>query len=148
MPIPPICALSASRAFAWVGDPSSLIELVRMSWTLADAVAEARAAFESLGLKVALCEDFPGQIVDRLIRPYFNAVLRRFDERLAAAEDLDKTLQMDSAIPTGHWRCSNERGLDHHYDVTAALHEQLGGRDYLPARRARVAKLLSDLDGA
>jgi 3-hydroxybutyryl-CoA dehydrogenase len=122
-------------------DPTALAELVSMPWTHSEAVAAAHTALESLGLKVARCQDFPGRIVDRLIRPYFNAVLRRFDEQLATADDLDGTLMMGLGYPEGPLALLERTGLDHHHDVTAALHEQLGGQDYLPARRARIAKL-------
>ena len=44
-------------------------------------IAAAKAAFEAAGLKVAVCGDFPGRIIDRLIRPYLNAALRRLDEK-------------------------------------------------------------------
>jgi 3-hydroxybutyryl-CoA dehydrogenase len=47
---------------------------------------------EAAGLKVAVCGDFPGRIVHRLVRPYLNAALRRLDEQLASAEDVDEML--------------------------------------------------------
>lgn len=121
-------------------DPTNLIELVRQPWTEASAVAAARAAFESLGLVVALCEDFPGRIVDRLIRPYLNAVLRRLDEGLASAADLDTTLRLGLGYPEGPVALLDRTGLHHHHDITQALFESLGDPDYAPARRAQVAK--------
>ena len=50
--------------------------------------------FFSAGLVVAVCNDFPGRIVDRLVRPYYNAALRRLDEGLASASDMDTTLRL------------------------------------------------------
>jgi 3-hydroxybutyryl-CoA dehydrogenase len=125
--------------------PTKLIELVKQSWTQDAAIAAAKAAFESAGLVVAVCGDFPGRIVDRLIRPYLNAVLRRFDEELASAEDLDMTLRLGLGYPEGPLALLNRTGLAHHFDVTEALHQSLGGADFLPARRARVAKNRSAL---
>src|SRR5207244_8518779 len=60
-------------------DPTQLVELVRQPATRASAVEAARAAFEAAGFKVAECGDFPGRIIDRLIRPYLNAALRQRD---------------------------------------------------------------------
>jgi 3-hydroxybutyryl-CoA dehydrogenase len=120
--------------------PTGLIELVRQPWTRSEAVAAAQSVFESAGFVVAVCADFPGRIVDRLIRPYLNAVLRRLDEQLASAEDLDATLRMGLGYPEGPLALLNRTGLAHHFDVTEALHRALGGSDYLPARRARIAK--------
>ena len=121
-------------------DPSPLVELVRQPQTRDSAIAAARAAFEAAGLKVAVCGDFPGRIVDRLIRPYLNAALRRLDEKLASAEDLDKTLCLGLGYPEGPISLLERTGLAEHHDVTQALYVALGQEPYAPARRAQVAK--------
>jgi 3-hydroxybutyryl-CoA dehydrogenase len=122
-------------------DPTNLIELVRQPRTNPEALVAARALFERAGFAVAVCGDFPGRIVDRLIRPYFNAALRRLDERLASADDMDTTLRLGLGYPEGPISLLERTGLAHHFDVTQALYEQLGDAAYTPARRARVAKL-------
>ena len=121
-------------------DPTPLVELVRQPKTRDSAIAAARAAFEAAGLKVAVCGDFPGRIVDRLIRPYLNAALRRLDEKLASAEDMDKTLCLGLGYPEGPISLLDRTGLAEHYEVTQALHQALGQEPYAPARRAQVAK--------
>jgi 3-hydroxybutyryl-CoA dehydrogenase len=121
-------------------DPTMLVELVRQPRTSESALAAARAAFEAAGLKVAVCSDFPGRIVDRLIRPYLNAALRRLDEKLASAEDLDKTLCIGLGYPEGPISLLERTGLAEHHDVTLALYGALGQEAYAPARRAQVAK--------
>ena len=123
-----------------LADPTPLVELVRQPQTSESAIAAARAAFEAAGLKVAVCGDFPGRIVDRLIRPYFNAALRRLDEKLASAEDLDKTLCLGLGYPEGPISLLERTGLAEHHDVTLALYRALGQEAYAPARRAQVAK--------
>jgi 3-hydroxybutyryl-CoA dehydrogenase len=119
--------------------PSDLVELVRKPFTAAEACAAAKAAFEESGLKVAVCNDFPGRIVNRLIRPVYNAVLRRLDEGLASAGDLDKTLRLGLGYPEGIVDLLERAGLEAHYEDAAALYAALGEIGYLPARRARVA---------
>lgn len=121
-------------------EPSRLVELVHLPWTDPTAIEAARSAFEACGLIVAVCGDFPGRIVDRLIRPYFNAALRRLDEGLASADDLDTTLRLGLGYPEGPIALLERTGLDHHFDVSSALHAALGSDDYVPARRARVVK--------
>lgn len=121
-------------------DPTQLVELVRQSATPETVLQAARAAFEAAGLVVAVCNDFPGRIVDRLIRPYFNAALRRLDEKLASADDLDKTLCLGLGYPEGPIALLERTGLVHHHDVSAALYQALGQEPYAPARRAQVAK--------
>ena len=122
-------------------DPTNLVELVRQPQTKPESLAAAKTLFEQARLVVAVCGDFPGRIVDRLIRPYFNAALRRLDEGLASADDLDTTLRLGLGYPEGPISILERAGLAHHFDVTQALYEQLGDMAYAPARRARVAKL-------
>lgn len=120
--------------------PSNLVEVVRQPRTPESAVAAARKVFEDHGLSVAVCGDFPGRIIDRLVRPYYNAVLRRLDEGLASADDLDTTLRLGLGYPEGPIQLLERTGLAEHYDVTQALYEAYGDAAYAPARRARVAK--------
>ncbi|MBN3782034.1 3-hydroxyacyl-CoA dehydrogenase [Burkholderia sp. Ac-20345] len=120
-------------------DPSPLVELVRQPGTAAAAIDAAKEAFQAAGLVVAVCNDFPGRIVDRLIRPYFNAALRRLDEKLASADDLDKTLCLGLGYPEGPISLLERTGLAHHHAITEALYQALGQEPYAPARRARVA---------
>ncbi|MEK9720270.1 MAG: 3-hydroxyacyl-CoA dehydrogenase family protein [Quisquiliibacterium sp.] len=120
--------------------PSALVELVRQPGTHPDAISAAREVFEGNGLKVAICNDFPGRIVDRLIRPYLNAALRRLDEKLASADDMDTTLRLGLGYPEGPISLLERTGLAEHHDVTLALQLALGDSAYAPARRAQVAK--------
>jgi len=123
--------------------PSNLVELVKQPKTDPAALAAARAVLEGAGLGVAVCNDFPGRIVDRLLRPYLNAALRRLDEGLATAEDMDTTLRLGLGYPEGPIALLERTGLAAHFDVTQALYEALGDAAYAPARRARVAKMRS-----
>lgn len=120
--------------------PSDLVELVRQPRTLDAALSAAKAVFEAAGLKVAVCGDFSGRIIDRLVRPYYNAALRRLDEGLATAADLDATLKLGLGYPEGPIELLERTGLAHHFDVTRALFEATGDAAYAPARRAQVAK--------
>lgn len=129
-------------------DPTPLVELVRQPATREDALQAARAAFEAAGLVVAVCNDFPGRIVDRLVRPYFNAALRRLDEKLATADDLDKTLCLGLGYPEGPISLLERTGLAHHHDLSAALYQALGQEAYAPARRAQVARQRRDRSAA
>ena len=122
------------------GDPSKLVELVRQPRTSERAIAAARQVFEGTGLQVAVCGDFAGRIIDRLVRPYYNAALTRLDEGLATAADMDTTLKLGLGYPEGPIELLDRTGLAHHFDVTRALFEAYGDAAYAPARRARVAK--------
>ena len=121
-------------------EPTNLVELVRQPNTSPAAIAAAKQLFEGAGLQVAVCLDFAGRIVDRLVRPYYNAALRRLDEGLASADDLDTTLKLGLGYPEGPIALLERTGLAHHFDVAQALFEAYGEPAYAPARRARVAK--------
>ena len=121
-------------------EPTKLVELVRQPRTGDAAIAAAVQLFEGAGLQAAVCLDFAGRIVDRLVRPYYNAALRRLDEGLATADDLDTTLKLGLGYPEGPIALLERTGLGHHFDVTQALFEAYGEAAYAPARRARVAK--------
>ncbi len=122
------------------GEPSNLVELVRQPKTSQSAIDAAKDIFRAAGLQVALCNDFAGRIIDRLVRPYYNAALRRLDEGLASADDLDTTLKLGLGYPEGPISLLERTGLHHHFDASQALFEAYGESAYAPARRARVAK--------
>ena len=122
-------------------DPATkLIELVKQPNSKAQSLDTAKSFFESLELVVAVCADTPGRIVDRLIRPYLNSVLRRLDDGLATAEDMDKTLKLGLGYPEGPLAMLQRSGLEHHAQVTESLYQALGNPGFFPARRALVAK--------
>jgi 3-hydroxybutyryl-CoA dehydrogenase len=119
--------------------PSPLVELVRQAATPESAVAAARAVFEAAGLTVVVCADQPGRIIDRLIRPKWNAALRFLDEGLATQRDMDIACRLGLGYPEGPIERVVRGGLAHHYDVTTALCATFGTAAYAPARRAAVA---------
>lgn len=122
------------------GEPSNLVEVVRQPKTPHAVIDAAKDIFTAAGLQVALCNDFAGRIIDRLVRPYYNAALRRLDEGLASADDLDTTLKLGLGYPEGPISLLERTGLHHHFDVSQALFDSYGESAYAPARRARVAK--------
>jgi 3-hydroxybutyryl-CoA dehydrogenase len=132
--------LGFSRFRLGSAEPTRLVEIVRQPNSSQQALAAAREIFEAAGLEIAVCGDFDGRIVDRLVRPYYNAALKRLDEGLATADDLDTTLRLGLGYPEGPIALLERTGLEHHCDVTQALHDALGDPAYAPARRARVAK--------
>lgn len=119
--------------------PSNLIELVRQSGTPDSAVAAARALFEGAGFAVAVCSDQAGRIIDRLVRPKYNAALRLLDESLATQKDMDLTCRLGLGYPDGPIERVVRGGLDAHYEITKGLFETYGSPGYAPARRAVVA---------
>jgi len=120
--------------------PSQLIELVRQPNSKLEAIEAARAVFEAAGFTVVVCADQAGRIIDRLVRPKYNAALRFLDEGLATANDMDTTCRLGLGYPVGPIERVERGGLAYHYDVTKALFDAYGTPAYAPARRAAVAK--------
>lgn len=137
-------AVGFARFHLGNGDPSKLIEMVVQPNTDPKALEAARAVFEDAGLEVAICRDFAGRILDRLIRPFYNEALNKLDEGLATAEDMDLTVKLGLGYPEGPIELLERTGLAHHHDVSQALFEVYGTRHYAPARRAKVAKRRSE----
>jgi 3-hydroxybutyryl-CoA dehydrogenase len=119
--------------------PSNLIELVRQTHTPELAIATARTLFETAGYVVALCSDQAGRIIDRLVRPKYNAALRFLDEGLATQKDMDLTCRLGLGYADGPIERVVRGGLAHHYESTKALFDVYGTSGYAPARRAVVA---------
>jgi 3-hydroxybutyryl-CoA dehydrogenase len=138
---PPSNVVGFARFRLGNANPSDLVEIVKQPRTRPESVAGARAALALAKLVSVVCNDFPGRIVDRLIRPFYNALLRRLDEGLASAEDLDKTLCLGLGYPEGPLSLLQRTGLSDHYEVSQQLFGALG-QDYAPARRAQVAYAL------
>ena len=123
-----------------IDPPSALVELVRQPRTSEAAIAAARDVFEKAALTVVTCTDQAGRIVDRLVRPKYNAALRFLDEGLATQRDMDLTCRLGLGYPEGPIERVSRGGLAYHYDVTKALFVVYGTLGYAPARRAVVAK--------
>jgi 3-hydroxybutyryl-CoA dehydrogenase len=136
--------LGFARFQLGMAEPTRLVELVRQPRTPDSAIAAAREVLQGAGLAVALCRDAPGRILDRLVRPYFNEALRRLDEGLASADELDATIRLGLGYPEGPIALLERTGLAHHCDVSQALYEALGDRAHAPARRARIARMRAE----
>ncbi len=120
--------------------PSKLIELVKSETSSQAAIDAATAIFKDAGFTIVVCADQAGRIVDRLVRPKYNAALRFLDEGLATQADMDLTCKLGLGYADGPIERVVRGGLAHHYDVSKALFEIYGTSAYAPARRATVAK--------
>jgi 3-hydroxybutyryl-CoA dehydrogenase len=127
--------------------PSKLVELVVQPNSDPAAIEAARALFEKSGLEVVISADQAGRILDRLLRPVYNAALRFLDEGLASAEAIDTTCRLGLGYPDGPIERVLRGALAHHHDVSKALFEVYGTPGFAPARRAVVAKPRAERNG-
>jgi 3-hydroxybutyryl-CoA dehydrogenase len=126
--------------------PAPLIELVVQPQSDPAAIEAARAVFETAGLEVVVSGDQAGRILDRLLRPVYNAALRFLDEGLASAQAIDTACKLGLGYPDGPIERVMRGGLAHHHDVSRALFEVYGTAGFAPARRAVVAKQRAEQD--
>jgi len=119
--------------------PSRLVELVRLPNSDPDALKAVRQVFEAAALAVSVCADHAGRIIDRLVRPKYNAALRLLDEGLATQADMDLTCRLGLGYPDGPIERVIRGGLADHFAVTSALFETFGASAYAPARQAVIA---------
>lgn len=124
--------------------PTNLIELVRQPQSSSEAIEAATLMFEAAGFDVVVSADQPGRIIDRLVRPKYNAALRFLDEGLATAEAMDMTCRMGLGYPDGLVERVVRGDLARHYTVSRAIYEMTGQSAYMPARRAVVAMARKD----
>lgn len=101
--------------------PSQLIELVRQPNTDENALSAAKSLFEAAGFQTAVSADQAGRIIDRLVRPKYNAALRFLDEGLASAEAMDLTCRLGLGYAQGPIEAVTDAGLSRHHDVTLAI---------------------------
>ena len=120
--------------------PSNLVELVRQPNTRESAIDGARQVFEEAGLEVVVSADQAGRIIDRLLRPKYNAALRFLDEGLASAKDMDLTCRLGLGYRDGPIERAERGDLARHYRITQALFETYGTPGFAPARRSVVAR--------
>lgn len=66
--------------------------------------------------------DRPGFLLNALLLPYLNDVIREYDRQLASAEDLDVALELGLGYRTGPLRLLDRIGLDTHLRATDALY--------------------------
>lgn len=131
--------LGFARFRMGIDPPTKLIELVKQPHSFEKSIQLAKSFFEEQEFIVAVCADTPGRIVNRLIRPYLNAVLRRLDDGLASASDMDLTLKLGLGYPEGPLSLLSRSGLEEHAKVSESLFNALGKSEFFPARRAQVA---------
>jgi 3-hydroxybutyryl-CoA dehydrogenase len=120
--------------------PSRRVELVVQPNSDPAAILAARSVFAGAGLEVVVSADQSGRILDRLLRPVYNAALRMLDDGLASAEAIDTTCRLGLGYPDGPIERVIRGGLARHRDISKALFEAYGAAAFAPARRAVVAK--------
>jgi 3-hydroxybutyryl-CoA dehydrogenase len=132
-------AASTDRPEHFIGihfmNPVPLMELVELIRGIAtdDATFEASKAFVSkLGKKIAVSEDFPAFIVNRILLPMINEAIYTLYEGVGNVEAIDTAMRLGAHHPMGPLELADFIGLDTCLSVMQVLHEGLADSKYRP----------------
>ena len=132
-------ASSTDRPEHFIGihfmNPVPLMELVEVIRGIAtdDATFESSKAFVSkLGKTIAVSEDFPAFIVNRILLPMINEAIYTLYEGVGNVEAIDTAMRLGAHHPMGPLELADFIGLDTCLSVMQVLHEGLADSKYRP----------------
>lgn len=100
-----------------------LVEVVRAERTSEEVVQRAYSFVEQIGKKPILCGDTPGFVVNRILIPLMNDVIRVYEAGTASAEDIDKGCRYGLNWPIGPLALVDLVGIDVHVHASEAMYE-------------------------
>jgi 3-hydroxybutyryl-CoA dehydrogenase len=116
-------------------NPVPLMELVEVIRGIAtgDATFEATKQFiAKLGKQIAVAEDFPAFIVNRILLPMINEAIYTLYEGVGSVESIDTAMRLGAHHPMGPLELADFIGLDTCLSVMQVLHEGLADSKYRP----------------
>ena len=132
-------ASSTDRPERFIGihfmNPVPLMELVEVIRGIAtdDATFETSKEFVSkLGKTIAVSEDFPAFIVNRVLLPMINEAIYTLYEGVGNVEGIDTAMRLGAHHPMGPLELADFIGLDTVLSVMQVLHEGLADSKYRP----------------
>ena len=133
-------AASTDRPEKFIGihfmNPVPLMELVELIRGIAtdDATFETSKAFvsSSCGKTIAVSEDFPAFIVNRILLPMINEAIYTLYEGVGNVEAIDTAMRLGAHHPMGPLELADFIGLDTCLSVMQVLHEGLADSKYRP----------------
>lgn len=105
-----------------------LVEIVRGSGTEDVALDRARAAAGLIGKETIVVRDAPGFATSRLGVAIGLEAMRMLEDGVAAAEDIDRAMELGYRHPMGPLRLSDLVGLDVRLDIARHLAKAYGPR--------------------
>jgi 3-hydroxybutyryl-CoA dehydrogenase len=116
-------------------NPVPLMELVELIRGIAtdDSTFEAAKEFVAkLGKQVAVSEDFPAFIVNRILMPMINEAIYTLYEGVGNVEAIDAAMKLGAHHPMGPLELADFIGLDTCLSIMQVLHEGLADSKYRP----------------
>jgi 3-hydroxybutyryl-CoA dehydrogenase len=132
-------AASTDRPEKFIGihfmNPVPLMELVELVRGIAtdDATFDTAKDFVTrLGKQIAVSEDFPAFIVNRILQPMINEAIYTLYEGVGNVEAIDAAMKLGAHHPMGPLELADFIGLDTCLSIMQVLHEGLADSKYRP----------------
>ena len=109
-----------------------LVELIRGIATEDYTFNQSKVFIESLGKTIAVSEDFPAFIVNRILLPMINEAVYTLYEGVGTVESIDKAMRLGANHPMGPLELADFIGLDTCLSVMQVLYEGLADSKYRP----------------
>jgi 3-hydroxybutyryl-CoA dehydrogenase len=109
-----------------------LVELIRGIATDDGTFSRAKEFVASLGKTIAVSEDFPAFIVNRILLPMINEAVYTLYEGVGTVESIDKAMKLGANHPMGPLELADFIGLDTCLSVMQVLYEGLADSKYRP----------------
>ena len=110
----------------------ALVELIRGIATDDATFTETRRFCETLGKSIAVSEDFPAFIVNRILLPMINEAVYTLYEGVGTVESIDKAMKLGANHPMGPLELADFIGLDTCLAVMHVLYDGLSDSKYRP----------------
>ena len=109
-----------------------LVEIVRGIATGNDTFELARRFAEKCGKTVALAEDYPAFMVNRILLPMINEAVYTLYEGVGGVESIDTAMRLGAHHPMGPLQLADFIGLDTCLSIMQVLHDGLADSKYRP----------------
>ena len=109
-----------------------LVEIIRGIATGDPTFEETKAFVTKLGKKIAVSEDFPAFIVNRILLPMINEAIYTLYEGVGSVDAIDTAMKLGAHHPMGPLELADFIGLDTCLSVMQVLHEGLADSKYRP----------------
>jgi 3-hydroxybutyryl-CoA dehydrogenase len=109
-----------------------LVEVIRGLGTSDETFRTIGALVAHLGKEMAVSNDYPGFIVNRVLIPMINEAIFALYEGIATAEDIDKGMKLGTNQPMGPLVLADFIGLDTVLAICNVLHDGFKDPKYRP----------------
>ena len=109
-----------------------LVELVRGIATEEETFEIAREFVKTTGKTIAVSEDFPAFMVNRMLLPMINEAIYTLYEGVGSVEAIDTSMKLGANHPMGPLQLADFIGLDVCLSIMQVLYEGLADTKYRP----------------